>query len=103
MHVKWRSLRLNIKEDEAVSILGPPNKTLSEPGKQIYCYGKMAEYGSLIFEECTDSFRRLKYWKEPLWDHVTQELKSENQLSDPNQNVVPEEPKAEKISSIVSP
>ena len=61
----------------------------------------MAEYGSLIFEECTDSFRRLKYWKDPLWDHVAQELKNENQLSDPNQNVVPEEPKAEKISSIV--
>jgi hypothetical protein len=103
MPVKWRSLRLNIKEDEAFAILGPPNKKLSEPGKIIYCYGKMAEYGSLIFEECTDSFRRLRHWQEPLWDHVTQELKSENQLSDPNQNVVPEEPKAEKISSLVSP
>ena len=103
MPVKWKSLRLNIKEDEAFAILGSPNKTLSEPGKTTYCYGKMAEYGSLIFEECTDSFRRLKYWKEPLWDHVAQELKNENQLSDPNQNVVPEEPKAEKISSIVSP
>jgi|GEM_PF-1965586 len=86
MLVKWKSLRLNIKEEEAFSILGPPNKTLSEPGKKIYCYGKMAEYGSLMFEECTDSFRRLRYWKEPLWDHIEQELKAENQLSDPNQN-----------------
>jgi len=102
--INWKSLRLNIKEDEAFSILGPPDKTLSETGKKVYHYGLIAEYGSLIFEECADSFRRLRYWKEPLWNHVTQELKSKNQLSDPNQNVIPEETKAEpKISGIVSP
>ncbi|PKL48337.1 MAG: hypothetical protein CVV39_04515 [Planctomycetes bacterium HGW-Planctomycetes-1] len=86
MPVRWRSLRLNIKEDEAFLMLGHPNKTVSEPGKKIYCYGRIAEYGSLIFEECTDSFRRLRYWKEPLWDHIEQELKAEYQLSDPNQD-----------------
>jgi hypothetical protein len=92
MPIKWKSLRLNIKEEEAFSILGPPNKTLSEPGKKIYCYGKMAEYGSLMFEECNDSVRRLRYWKEPLWDHIEQELKAENQLSDPNQDTNFDEP-----------
>ena len=86
MPVKWKSLRLNIKEDEAYTILGPPNETLSEPGKKIYRYGQITEYGFLTFEECTDSSRRLRYWKEPLWAYVAQELQNERQLSDPNQD-----------------
>jgi len=91
MPIKWKSLRLNIKEDEVSSILGPPQETSFEPGKKVYHYGKITEYGSLTFEDSTDSFRRLRYWKEPLWTHVAQELQSE-QLSDPNQNTDFDEP-----------
>ncbi len=92
MPIKWKSLRLNIKEDEAYSILGLPQETSSEPGEKIYHYGKIIEYGSLTFEDSTDSFRRLRYWKEPLWAHVAQEVQSQNQLSDPNQDVGLDEP-----------
>jgi len=87
MPIKWKSLRLNIKEEEAYSILGSPSEILSEPGKKIYCYGRITEYGFLTFEEGVDSLRRLRCWKEPLWAYVTQELQSENQQSDPNQDV----------------
>jgi len=92
MPIKWKSLRLNIKEDEVYSILGPPNNTSSEPGKKIYRYGQIAEYGFLTFEDSTDSFKRLRYWKEPLWTYVAQELQSEKQLSDPNQDASLDKP-----------
>jgi hypothetical protein len=92
MPIKWKALRLNIKEEEVYSILGPPQETSSGPGEKVYHYGKITEYGYLTFEECTDSIRRLRCWKEPLWIHVAQELQSERQLSDPNQNINLDEP-----------
>ena len=92
MPIKWKSLRLNIKEDEAFSILGSPQETSSENGGKVYHYGKIAKYGYLTFEDSTDSVRRLRYWKEPLWTHVAQELQNERQLSDPNQKTDFHEP-----------
>lgn len=76
--VRWRALKLNIREEDVCRALGTPDDKSIEGGKIIYRYGHLAEYGFLLFEDCADSTRRLRYWKEPLWTYVTHELQKEN-------------------------
>ena len=47
MPVKWKSLRLNIKENEAYITLGTPTEVLSETGRRTCYYGPMKDYGFL--------------------------------------------------------
>jgi hypothetical protein len=78
MPVKWRTLKLNIREQDASTLLGEPEEKINEVGRILYRYGKMGEYGILVFEICPDSINRLRYWKEPLWAYVKQEFQNEN-------------------------
>lgn len=71
---RWRNLKLNIKEDDVINMLGMPDDKVQEEGKLIYHYGKVTDYGIMVFENCHDSINRLRYWKEPLWVCVQNEL-----------------------------
>ena len=71
MPMQWRILKLNIREEDVYKVLGTPDdKSITEDGKTIYRYGQLKKYGFLIFEDCADSVKRLKYWKEPLWTNI---------------------------------
>ena len=80
--VKWRSLKLNIREEDVFKVLGEPDAKYEENGTLVYCYGKLGEYGVLKFEKCADAINRLRHWKEPLWAHVTGELIGEKIISE---------------------
>jgi len=84
--IKWKSLNLNIREDDVRTALGMPETMSSDGNRIIYTYGNVAEYGVLIFETRIDSSKRLSYWKEPLWSQVRYDLQKAV-LSNPNQSV----------------
>jgi hypothetical protein len=82
MPVKWRSLKLNIREQDVLEILGVPDEKINSEGKFVFRYGRLGEYGILEFEICPDSVNRLRYWKEPMWAYVKQEFQNQKILNE---------------------
>ncbi len=71
---KWRSLKLNISEEDVCEVLGTPDNKYEENGTLIYRYGDLEGYGIVKLGKCSDSVIRVKSWHEPLWAHVTLQL-----------------------------
>ncbi|MEN6384893.1 MAG: hypothetical protein ABFD79_06810 [Phycisphaerales bacterium] len=99
--VRWRSLKLNIGVEDVFTALGEPDEKINDDGKLIYHYGQSGEEGIVVFENCPDSINRLRYWKEPLWPIVKQEISNWQTQTAAEENektkVETQDPNGEKI------